>query len=105
VPASTAATYIFTAPTSTPTTIPPHPCALNAGIQGFGTGFQHFILRFNKISLLYGYALKEGFRGVKGGPKHRVKTGEFVDISDVYGARKMMALAVSMVDNVNGVLF
>jgi hypothetical protein len=36
-------------------------CALNAD-------FQHFIPTFNKISLLYGYPLKEGF-GVKGGPK------------------------------------
>ncbi len=45
---STAATYIFTSPTCTATIIPLQPCALNAE-------FQHFILRFNKISLLYGY--------------------------------------------------
>jgi len=32
------------------------PCALNAE-------FQHFIPRFNKISLLYGSPLKEGFWG------------------------------------------
>jgi hypothetical protein len=39
---STTATYIFTAPT---TVLTLKPCALNAE-------FQHFILRFNKISLL-----------------------------------------------------
>jgi hypothetical protein len=38
-------------------------CALNAD-------FQHFIPRFNKNFLLYGLALKEGFK-VKGGPKDR----------------------------------
>jgi len=43
--ASTAATKIFTAPTCTATIIPLELCALNAEIQ-------HFILRFNKISLL-----------------------------------------------------
>ncbi len=43
--ASTAATYIFTALTCTTTTITLDPCALNAE-------FQHFILRFNKISSL-----------------------------------------------------
>jgi hypothetical protein len=42
--ACTAATYIFTAPTCT-TIITLEPCALNAE-------FQHFIPRFNKISLL-----------------------------------------------------
>jgi hypothetical protein len=46
--ASTAATYIFTIPTRTATVIPLEPCALNAE-------FQHFILSFNKCSLLYGY--------------------------------------------------
>jgi hypothetical protein len=46
--ASTAATYIFTAPTCTTTIISLEPCALNAE-------FQHFILRFNKISLLCGH--------------------------------------------------
>ncbi len=45
VSASTAATYIFSAPTCTATIIPLEPCALNAE-------FQHFIPRFNKISLL-----------------------------------------------------
>jgi len=42
--ASTAAKYIFTAPTCTTTIITFDPCALNAE-------FQHVILRFNKISL------------------------------------------------------
>jgi hypothetical protein len=42
--ASTAATYIFTAPTCTAPIIPLEPCALN-------TEFQHFILCFNKIFL------------------------------------------------------
>jgi hypothetical protein len=45
---STAATYIFTAPTYTTTIITLEPCALNAK-------FQHFILRLNKISLLCEY--------------------------------------------------
>jgi hypothetical protein len=49
--ASTAATNIFTAPTCTTTIITLEPCALNAE-------FQHFILRFNKISLLCGYHWK-----------------------------------------------
>jgi hypothetical protein len=49
----TAATYIFTAPTCTATIILLEPCALNVE-------FQHFILRFNKISLLYGYHWKKG---------------------------------------------
>jgi hypothetical protein len=43
--ASTAATYIFTAPTCTTTIVTLEPCALNAE-------FQHFILRFNKKFLL-----------------------------------------------------
>ncbi len=40
--------YIFTAPTSTTIIVTLEPCALNAE-------FQHFILRFNKISLLCRY--------------------------------------------------
>ncbi len=39
----------------------PEPCALNAE-------FQHYIHRFNKISLLWGPHSKRG-QGVKGGPK------------------------------------
>ncbi len=46
--ASIAATYIFSAPSCTTTIITLEPCALNAK-------FQHFILRFNKISLLCKY--------------------------------------------------
>jgi hypothetical protein len=43
--ASTAATYIFIAPNCTTTIIGIEPRALNAG-------FQRFVLRFNKMSLL-----------------------------------------------------
>jgi hypothetical protein len=46
--ASTAATYIFTAPNCATTITSVEPCALNAE-------FQHFILRFYKMSLLCGY--------------------------------------------------
>jgi hypothetical protein len=52
---------IFTAPTCTTIIIPLKPCALNAEIQ-------HFILRFNKISLLCRYHLKRVGEG-------KVKTG------------------------------
>jgi hypothetical protein len=55
--ASTAATHIVTAPTYTTTIISVEPCAWNAE-------FQHFILRFNKSSLLCGYHWKRGC-GVK----------------------------------------
>ncbi len=51
--ASTVAAYIFTALTCKATIVSLQPCALNAD-------FQHFILRFNKISLLYGYLWKKG---------------------------------------------
>ncbi len=51
--ASIAATYIFTAPTCTTTIISLKPCALDAE-------FQHFILRYNKISLLCIYHRKRG---------------------------------------------
>jgi hypothetical protein len=40
--------FFFTAPTCTSTIITLEPCALNAE-------FQHFILRYNKFSLLWGY--------------------------------------------------
>jgi hypothetical protein len=43
----------FTAPTCTTTIITLGPCAFKAE-------FQHFILRFNKISLLCGYHSKRG---------------------------------------------
>jgi len=52
--ASSAATYVFTVPTCTTTIITLEPCALNAE-------FQHFILRFNKFSLLC--RLKDGIEG------------------------------------------
>jgi hypothetical protein len=54
-------TYIFTALTCTTTIISLKPCAWNAE-------FQHFIMRFNKISLLCKYHWKEGTRGWKHGP-------------------------------------
>ncbi len=63
--------YIFVAPpTCTTTTITLKPCALNAE-------FQHFILRFNKISLLCIY---RGLR-VKAGPKTGWSQGDFMDNS------------------------
>jgi hypothetical protein len=62
--ASSAATYIFSAPTCTTTIITLKPRALDAE-------FQHFILRFNKISLLCQYHWKT-VEGVKAGPKDRV---------------------------------
>jgi hypothetical protein len=51
--ACTAPTYIFTARTCTTSIITLKPCALNAE-------FHHFILRFNKISILCGYHWKRG---------------------------------------------
>jgi hypothetical protein len=54
--ASTAATYIFTAPESylsTTTEISPEPRVLNAE-------FQRFISRFNKMSLRWSYHWKRG---------------------------------------------
>jgi hypothetical protein len=48
--------YIFTASTCKATIISLQPCALNAD-------FQHFIPRFNKISLLYGYPCKQAGLG------------------------------------------
>jgi hypothetical protein len=51
---SITATYIFTAPTCTTTIITLELCALNGE-------FQHFILRFNEISLLCGYHRKQCF--------------------------------------------
>jgi hypothetical protein len=69
VSASTAATYIFTAPTCRTTIITLEPCALNAE-------FQHFMLGFNKISLLCGYLWSErgdsGWKQRGKGVKERV---------------------------------
>jgi hypothetical protein len=63
--ASTAATYIFTAPTCTTTIITSNErCALNAE-------FQHYIPRFNKISLTLRTSLREGTGGERR-PKDRV---------------------------------
>jgi len=58
--ASSAGTYISTALTYTTTIIPLEPCALN-------TEFQHFMLRFDKISLLCQYHWKRGWAGKAGG--------------------------------------
>ncbi len=49
------AAHIFNPPTCKGTIISLEPCALNAD-------FQHFIPRFNKISLLCGYPRKKGLR-------------------------------------------
>jgi hypothetical protein len=73
--AFSAARYIFTAPTCTTTIISLEPCALNAK-------FQHFILRFNKISLVRRYHWKTGY-GVKTGPKTG-RQGDFLDNCIVY---------------------
>ncbi len=64
--ASTAAAYIFTAPTCTTTL---EPCALNA--------------EFNEISLLCGYHWKRGL-GVKALPQRGWRQGDFMDNSNVY---------------------
>ncbi len=48
------------------------PCALNAD-------FQHFILKFNKISLLYGYPWKNGL-----GWKEAQRQGDFTDNFSIY---------------------
>jgi hypothetical protein len=73
--ASAAATYIFTALNSTTTIISLEPCALNAE-------YQHFILRFIKMSLLCGYHSKRGW-GVKGDPKTGWRVGYFTDDSNI----------------------
>jgi hypothetical protein len=58
--------YIFTAPTEPTTIISHEPCALNVE-------FQHFIPKFNNISLLCGY-VERGVWGERK-PKDRVKIG------------------------------
>jgi hypothetical protein len=73
--ASTAATYIFIAPTSKTTIIPLESCTLNAG-------FQHLILRFNQISLLCRYHWRRG-KGLKAGPKPGWREGDFLDNSTI----------------------
>jgi hypothetical protein len=76
--ASTAATYIFTTPTCTTTTLTLNPCALNAD-------FQHFILRFNKNFITLWIPLKEGIGESRGdrGWKRGWRQGEFVDNSNI----------------------
>jgi len=66
--ASSVAANIFTAPTCKATIINLEPCPLNAE-------FQHFILRFNKISLLYGYPQRK--RKVWGW-KEAQRQGDFI---------------------------
>jgi hypothetical protein len=58
--------YIFTDPNCTTTIVSLEPCALNAE-------YQHFILRFIKMSFTLWIPLKEGKAGEKM-PKDRVKT-------------------------------
>jgi hypothetical protein len=72
---STVATYIFTAPTCTTTIITLEPCALNAA-------FQHFISRFNNISLLCRYHRKRGL-GPKAEEIRGETEGDFTDKSIV----------------------
>jgi hypothetical protein len=61
---STAPTYIFIAPTCATTRITLEPCVWNAE-------FQHFILRFIKVSLLCGDTTERGIMGEREG-KDRV---------------------------------
>jgi hypothetical protein len=66
---STAATYIFTAPTCTTTIITLEPCALNVE-------FQHLLPRFITISLLCGYQReREREDRDESRPKDKVKAG------------------------------
>jgi hypothetical protein len=70
---STVATYIFTGPLCTTTIITLKPCALNVE-------FHHFILRFNKISLLCAHHWKRGI----GGWKEAQRQGDFSGNSNDY---------------------
>jgi hypothetical protein len=69
--ASIAVKRIFNAPTCTTSIITLEPYALNSE-------FQHFIPRFNKISLLCVYHWKRG-QGLKAGPKRGWRQGDFID--------------------------
>jgi len=60
------------APTYKGTIISLEPCALNAH-------FQYFILRYNKISLLYGYPWKKGLRW-----KEAQSQGDFTNNFNIY---------------------
>jgi len=79
---STAATYIFNAPTCTVTIITIKPCPWKAEFQHFIPTFNRISLlcRFNRISLLCGYHSRRGF-AVKGGPKIGWRLGDFQHIS------------------------
>jgi hypothetical protein len=71
--ASTAATYIFTAPTCTTTIIGLEPCALmNAEYQPFHT---EILLK----CLYFANTTEREDRGVKGGPKTGQREGYFRD--------------------------
>jgi hypothetical protein len=70
--ASIVAAYIFTAPTCKATIISVEHCALNAD-------FQHFIPRFNKISLIYGYPWKKGL-----GRKEAERQDDFTNNFNIY---------------------
>ncbi len=84
VSSSTAATYIFIALNCTTAIISPEPCAFNAE-------YQHFILRFIKMSLLCGYTTERGDRGgVKGGPKTGWRQGYFMDKSILSWRKKAL---------------
>jgi hypothetical protein len=72
---STAATYIFSALNCTTTIISLECRALNAELQ-------HFILRFNEMSLLCRYHRKRGL-GVKGGSKTGWRQGYLTENSNV----------------------
>jgi hypothetical protein len=68
--ASTAATYIFTAPTCTTTIIGLEPCAL------MNAEYQHFILRMSLLKCLYFADTTERWdRGGERRPKDRAKRG------------------------------
>jgi hypothetical protein len=72
--ASAAATYIFTAPNCTTIIISLEPCALNAEYQDFVLSCS--ISYWDLLKCLdFADTTERGDRGLKGGPKNRVKTG------------------------------
>ncbi len=69
-------------PTCTSTIIPLEPCALNAEIQHFVLSFS--ILYWDLIKLPhFTDTTKRGVRGVKGGPKTRVKTADISTLHQI----------------------
>jgi len=86
--ASSVAVNIFSAPTCKATIINLEPCALNAE-------FQHFILRFNKISLLYGYPQRRVWGERR--PKDRV-TSQIISIFAFTHCKTFTQGCVSAVD-------